>query len=62
MIGDIFEGIGRAVFQPVADAVDLIDGLTEGELRERAAYRFGGAAVAGMTAAELVEWWQTKDD
>ena len=48
-----------AVTQPVADALDVVDGLSEGELRERAALRLGADVVAGMAFSELVEWyWQ----
>lgn len=47
-----------AVTQPVSDALDVADGLLEGELREKAAARLGAEAVAAMTYAELVEWAQ----
>lgn len=58
MFDKLMEELGRAALQPVADTYELIDGLSEGELRERAALRLGGTVVAGMTAAELIDWWQ----
>lgn len=44
-----------AVTQPVIDTVDLLDGLTEGEIREKAALRLGADAVVGMTLSEIVD-------
>ena len=43
--------------QPVADALDLIDGLSEGELREKAALRLGTDIAGGMAVSELVDWY-----
>ncbi len=45
------------VTQPVRDGLDIIDGLTEGELRERAILRLGADVVAGMAVSELIEWY-----
>jgi hypothetical protein len=41
--------------QPIVDGCDLLDGLTEGELRYKAALRLGADVVAGMAIGELVE-------
>jgi len=45
----------ETVTQPLVDAVDVLDGLSEGELRERAVLRLGVDAVAGMALSEVVE-------
>jgi hypothetical protein len=46
------------VKQPIVDAADVIDGLSEGDLRLKAAARLGADVVGGMAVAELVEWYQ----
>lgn len=43
--------------QPVRDALEVIDGLTEGELREKAAARLGADLAGGMALGELVDWY-----
>ena len=43
------------VTQPVVDGLDVLNGLTEGELREKAALRLGADIVAGMALNELIE-------
>lgn len=43
--------------QPVRDGLAVIDGLTEGELREKAALRLGADIASGMALSELVEWY-----
>ena len=53
--------IGKSVeiaAQPVVDAIDIIDGLTEGELRYKAAMRLGADAAAGMALGELISWYE----
>jgi hypothetical protein len=47
------------VTQPFDDAVEVVDGLTELELRESAALRLGADVVYGMMLSELVEWYNT---
>ncbi len=42
--------------KPVRDSVDLFDGLTQGEIREKALISLGADVVAGMGTAELIEW------
>lgn len=41
--------------QPVRDGLDLLDGLTEGEIRTKAALRLGADVVAGMALSEIIE-------
>ena len=53
----ISDPIGTAVdmaMQPIVDGCDLLDGLTEGEFRHRAALRLGADVVAGMAISEVV--------
>ncbi len=44
-----------AAVSPVADVVDVLDGLSEGEIREKAILRLGADAVGGMALAEVIE-------
>ena len=44
--------------QPIVDCCDLLDGLTEGEFRHRAALRLGTDVVAGMAISEVIEAMQ----
>lgn len=41
---------------PVNDALDVLDGITEGELRTAAAARLGADVVAGMALSEVVDY------
>jgi hypothetical protein len=41
--------------QPIRDSCDLLDGLTEGEIRHKAALRLGADIVAGMVIGEVIE-------
>lgn len=45
------------VTQPMRDGIAVIDGLTEGELREKAALRLGADIAGGMALNELIEWY-----
>jgi hypothetical protein len=57
---DVAEGIfDRTVAQPIDDVVEVVDGLTELELREAAAVRLGSTVVEGMLLSELIEWYNT---
>jgi hypothetical protein len=47
----------RVVTQPLRDGIEVVQGLTEGELRVHAAARLGADIVAGMALSELVEWY-----
>ena len=42
--------------QPVVDGIDILDGLSEGEIREKAALRLGVDVVSGMALGEVVEY------
>lgn len=42
--------------QPMRDGLDILDGLTEGEIREKAALRLGTDVVAGMALSEIIEY------
>jgi hypothetical protein len=48
--------------KPVYDVIDVIDGLTEGELREKAILRLGIDVVSGMSLNELIEWYEMTYD
>jgi hypothetical protein len=48
----------KRVMQPIVDGCDLLDGLTEGEFRHRAALRLGTEAVAGMAISQVIEAMQ----
>lgn len=41
--------------QPLRDGLSVLEGLSEGELREKAALRLGADVVAGMAVAEIIE-------
>ena len=43
--------------KPLRDAVDIVDGLTEGELRTKAIASLGADVVAGMAVSELIDWY-----
>ena len=52
--------VGTAVdiaTQPIRDGITVIDGLTEGELREKAALRLGADIASGMALSELIDWY-----
>lgn len=56
--------IGKTVevaTQPIRDGIEVVDGLTEGELRVKAATRLGVDAVSGMALGELVDWYEMLD-
>ena len=45
------------VLAPVEDAVEVVEGLTEGELREKAALRLGTDIVGAMALEEVIDWY-----
>jgi hypothetical protein len=55
-IDDPFETILNIATQPISDGVEVLEGLTEGELRHKAALRLGADIALGMAVDELVEW------
>ncbi len=54
MFGDLID----IAFKPVRDGVDLFDGLTQGEIREKALISLGTDVVAGMGTAEIIDWYK----
>lgn len=55
----MFNLIGKVAdmaLQPVRDGIDILEGLSEGELRERAITRLGADVVGGMALAEVIEY------
>lgn len=40
--------------QPIRDGIDVLDGLSEGELREKAAMRLATDIAAGSALSELI--------
>lgn len=55
MFGNLLNTAINIAVQPIADAFDVLDGLTEGEIREKAALRLGADIVAGMAIGEVIE-------
>lgn len=56
--GIVKDPVGSAidtVTSPVLDVAEVATGLTEGELRLKAAARLGADAVAGMALSEVIE-------
>ena len=51
---DIFDDVVDIVTRPVRDVVDVLEGLTEGELRTKAAKRLGTEVVAGMATGAVI--------
>lgn len=51
LIGDV---IG-VVLSPLDDAIDILSGLSEGELREKAIFRLGASAIVGLDTSEIIE-------
>ena len=51
------EALDHTIVRPFEDAVEVVDGLTELELREAAALRLGATVVEGMILTELIEWY-----
>lgn len=51
----------KVVTQPVRDILDVVDGLTEGELRTKATLRLGADAVSGMALGELITWYNLNE-
>lgn len=51
LIGDVI-GI---VLSPLDDAIEILSGLSEGELREKAILRLGAGAIVGLGTDEIIE-------
>lgn len=48
--------------QPVRDVVDVLDGLSEGEIREKAAIRLGAEVVSGMAIGAVIAYLTGEED
>ena len=55
LISDPVRTVTRAALSPVRDGLIVFQGLTEGELRTKAALRLGADVVAGMAVSEIIE-------
>lgn len=55
MIGNLIEKTVKATTQPFKDGIEILEGLSEGELRQQAIARLGVDVVAGMGIAEIIE-------
>jgi len=51
----LFDDIVDIATAPVRDGFDVLEGLTEGEIRTKAAARLGADVVAGMALSEIIE-------
>ena len=56
MISDLIQKTVKATTQPIKDGVEILEGLSEGEIRQQAIARLGVDVVAGMGIAELIEF------
>lgn len=45
------------VTQPIRDGIEIVEGIKEGELREKACVRLGVDVLSGTCASELLEWY-----
>lgn len=52
---DLAEIVVKGALAPIDDALDVLDGLTEGEIRTKAAARLGADVVAGMALDEVID-------
>lgn len=48
----------QVVTQPVRDWLDIIDWLTEWEIREKAILRLWADVASWMAISELIEWYK----
>jgi len=51
---DLLGNIVDIVLSPLDDAIEILEGLTEGELRERAILRLGAGAIVGLGTDEII--------
>ena len=47
------------VTAPIRNGIEIIDGLSEGELRTQAILALGLDIASGMSASELIEWYES---
>ncbi len=60
----IEDPIGKSIdiaTKPVRDTIDIIDGLSEGELRTKAALSLGVDVVSGMALSEVLDWYSNTE-
>ena len=55
MISDLIQKTVKATTQPIKDGIEILEGLSEGEIRQQAIARLGVDVVAGMGIAEIIE-------
>lgn len=58
LFGTVFDATVGSSLRVVGSTLDLIDGLTEGEIRTRAIASLGAEYVSNMTQSELIEWYR----
>ena len=52
---DLLDDLVKVTLSPVVDGLDILEGLTEGEIRTKAIARLGADVVAGMAMSEIIE-------
>ena len=55
MISDLIQKTVKATTQPIKDGVEILEALSEGEIRQQAIARLGVDVVAGMGIAGIIE-------
>ncbi len=65
LFDDVVEVTGRvagvavnSVVSPVTNTLEVVAGLTEGELRLKAIAALGADAALGMSVDALIEWYE----
>ena len=58
MFDKIIKTTVKVATQPLRDGLDIIEGLSEGKIREKAIARLGAEVVSTMTLAEIIEYLQ----
>ena len=56
-VDDPFETTIDIATQPIRDGIEVVEGLSEGELRTKAALRLGGDIDATMAVDELIDMY-----
>jgi len=62
MISNLIQKTVKATTQPIKDGIEILEGLTEGEIRQQAIARLGVDVVAGMGIAEIIELLKDKQN
>jgi len=50
---DLGASVVKTAVSPVTTAIDILEGLTEGEFRTKAAIKLGVSSVAGLSIDEI---------